>query len=629
MSKPAPRFDHQDPAFVADPYPVLRRLQDEAPVFWSAAMSAWIVTRYDDVRQGLRDPRLSADRIRPFVGTLKSPLKELVLPLAANLQTWAVFNDPPQHTRLRALMNKAFTSRAVEGMRPRIERIVDDLLDLIAAGGAREFDFHKLFAYPLPASVIADMLGVPRADVGKLKQWSDDLAQFVLTSRANPDKYRRAAEGMAEMTEYFSDFIRRRERDGGGDDVTAAMLNARERAERQSDDKLSHDEIVGSALLLLFAGHETTTQLLANGLLALLRHPAQLADLRRNLDDAALVRNAVEELMRYDGPSLSMVRVAGQDFDWHGAAIRKGDRIFLFISGANHDRRAFPRPEALDIRRAEAKNQIGFGFGIHFCLGAPLARLEAEIAFPKILRRFPHLALADPHPPWSELDPDPRHAGDARRRVTRRGATYKASLKGNGFRPRNRGREMTDSKERDAARRGSLLFTLHGIATDLGYLLAGLALCAMGVFYCMEVVVRYFFNAPTRWSLETITFLMLAMTFLALPHAVRAGMHIAVTLLADLYPRHAKRILFVIDLVGLALCGFIAYIAIGENLRQYRQSIETSGNIAIPKWWLSIFISYGFANSALWYIRLLLNGGAPIGPVIGLVPSAPTTGSQP
>jgi cytochrome P450 len=394
---PVPQFDHQDPRFVVDPYPVLRRLQDEAPVFWSEAMSSWVVTRYDDVRQGLRDPRMSADRIRPFVEKLGGPIKELVLPLAANLQLWAVFNDPPQHTRLRALMNKAFTSRAVEALRPRIARIVDELLDEIAAGGAGEFDFHKRFAYPLPASVIADMLGVPRGDVTKLKHWSDDLAQFVLTSRANPDKYRRAAQGMAEMTEYFSDFIRRREREGGGDDVTAAMLAARER-----DDKLSHDEIVASALLLLFAGHETTTQLLANGLLALLRHPDQLADLRRNLDDAALVRNTVEELMRFDGPSLSMVRVAGEAFDWAGEAIGKGDRVFLFISGANHDRRAFLRPEVLDIRRAEAKNQIGFGFGIHFCLGAPLARLEAEIAFPRILKRFPALALADPDPPWSD-----------------------------------------------------------------------------------------------------------------------------------------------------------------------------------------------------------------------------------
>lgn len=188
---------------------------------------------------------------------------------------------------------------------------------------------------------------------------------------------------------------------------------------------------------------------------------------------------------------------------------------------------------------------------------------------------------------------------------------------------------MTETTARAGARPESWPLRWHGIVTDIGYLLAALALVAMGLLYCMEVVVRYFFNAPTRWSLETVTFLMLVMTFLALPHAVRGGMHIAVTLLGDLYPRHAKRILFVINLLGLALCGFVAYVALGENLRQIRQSIETSGNITIPKWWLSVFTTYGFGNSALWYLRLLFNGGTPLRPVIGLVPAGAATGSQP
>ncbi len=390
-------FDHQDPAFVTDPYVGLRRLQDEAPVFWSERMGAWVVTRYDDVRGAFRDPRLSSDRIRPFHAQLASPLKELVLPLCANLELWAVFNDPPQHTRLRALMAKAFTARAVEGLAAAIAALVDELLDAIGRLGSREFDFHREFAYPLPATVIAHMLGVPRADVDKLKRWSDDLAQFVLTSRANPDKYRRAAEGMAEMTDYFDHFIHRRADAGGGDDVTAALLAARER-----DDRLSHEEIVGTALLLLFAGHETTTQMLANGLLALLRAPAQRADLAAQLDDVALVRNAVEEMLRFDGPSLSMVRVAAADFEWRGERVGRGERVFLFQSAANRDPRVFADPDRLDIRRANAGDHLGFGYGIHFCVGAPLARLEGRIAFPRLLRRFPRLALADPEPPWSD-----------------------------------------------------------------------------------------------------------------------------------------------------------------------------------------------------------------------------------
>lgn len=390
-------FDHQDPAFVADPYPVLRRLQDAAPVFRSERMGAWVVTRHADVRAAFRDPRLSSDRIRPFFNQLDGAMRELVLPLCENLSLWAVFNDPPQHTRLRALMSKAFTSRAVEGLRPRIAALVDDLLDEIAAKGPREFDYHREFAYPLPATVIADLLGVPRADVEKLKKWSDDLAQFVLTSRANPEKYRRAAAGMAEMTDYFDHFIRRRAAEGGGADVTAALLAARER-----DDRLSHDEIVATALLLLFAGHETTTQLLANGLYWLLRDPGALAELRANLEDAKLVENAVEEMLRFDGPSLSMVRVAAVDFDWHGARIGKGERVFLFMSGANRDPRVFAGPDRLDLRRVNAGDHLTFGYGPHFCTGAPLARLEAQIAFPRVLRRFPDLALADANPPWSD-----------------------------------------------------------------------------------------------------------------------------------------------------------------------------------------------------------------------------------
>jgi C4-dicarboxylate transporter, DctQ subunit len=164
------------------------------------------------------------------------------------------------------------------------------------------------------------------------------------------------------------------------------------------------------------------------------------------------------------------------------------------------------------------------------------------------------------------------------------------------------------------------LLRLHGLVTDLGYLAAALGLASMGALYCMEVVFRYFLNAPTRWSLELITYLMLIVTFLAVPHAVRGGMHIAVTLLADLYPKHARRILSAMNGIGAILCGFIAYISLLENIAQYQGSIETIGNIPIPKWWLSIFITYGFFNSALWYLRLLFHRSAPIAPELKLLP---------
>jgi C4-dicarboxylate transporter DctQ subunit len=164
------------------------------------------------------------------------------------------------------------------------------------------------------------------------------------------------------------------------------------------------------------------------------------------------------------------------------------------------------------------------------------------------------------------------------------------------------------------------LLRLHGLVTDIGYLAAAVGLCGMGFLYCMEVVFRYFLNSPTRWSLEAITGLMLVVTFLAIPHAVRAGMHIAVTLLADLYPRHARRILFVMNAIGVVLCGFIGAISLMENVAQLQGSIETIGNIPFPKWWLSSFITYGFFNSALWYLRLLFRGNEPIGPELKILP---------
>lgn len=186
---------------------------------------------------------------------------------------------------------------------------------------------------------------------------------------------------------------------------------------------------------------------------------------------------------------------------------------------------------------------------------------------------------------------------------------------------------MTVLHPTEAAHNEPLALRLHGLLTDIGYLLAGLCLAGMGVLYCMEVVLRYFMNRPTSWSLETVSFLMLLMTFLAVPHAVRAGMHIAVSLLADLYPNQVRRLAFIMNSIGLMVCAFIAYVSLQENFAQYTGFIETNGNLVIPKWWLTAFITYGFANSALWYLRLLCNGGQPIGPVLAIV-RAPDTGAQ-
>ena len=386
-------FDPMQRAIIDDPFPALRELCEHDPVHWSPQLGGWVLTRYETIRTALRDPRFSADRIRPFIDHLPARERALLEGLGRNLSLWAVFNDPPAHTRLRGLMNKAFTSRAVSSLRPRVRAIVDGLLDKVAARG--EMDVIRDFAYPLPATVIADMLGVPRPDVELLKQWSDELNAFVGGARATPDKYRIAARGIAEMTDYFSRFlVERRKRPG--EDVTSALIAAEDRGEA-----LSAEELVACCVLLLFAGHETTTHLMGNGLLALLRHPDQLADFRAHLDDPELAASAVEEMLRYDGPSLSQVRVMAEDAELEGKRLRQGERVFLMLAAANRDPRVFADPDRFDIRRSDNRH-LTFGFGIHFCLGAPLARMEGQVAFPALLRRFAAIELRDANPRWSD-----------------------------------------------------------------------------------------------------------------------------------------------------------------------------------------------------------------------------------
>lgn len=382
-------FDARDAAVIADPYPALRRLREQDPVHWSDRLGGWMLTRYDDIRRSLREPRLSSDRMRPFFSHMPEQTQAELRHLGDHMALWAVFNDPPDHTRLRGLMNKAFTSSAVAALRPRVAAIVEELVDGLLADG--EADFIRRFAYPLPAGVIAAMLGVPREDVDLLKHWSDDLGSFVLTSRLSPDKYTRADAAIREMNAYFGDLVEAR-RKRPGDDVASAMVAAEERG-----DFLNRDELVAACVLLLFAGHETTTHLLGNGLLALLRHPDQLQRLRR---DQKLATVAVEEMLRWDGPSLAQVRVTTGEYELGGKVMKKGDRVFQMLAAANRDPDAFTRPDDFDIGRTDNRH-LTFGFGIHFCLGAPLARLEGQVAFPILLRRLKDIALAGA-PDWSD-----------------------------------------------------------------------------------------------------------------------------------------------------------------------------------------------------------------------------------
>ena len=384
-------YDPRRPEIMADPYPAFAEMRERTPVWWSPVLRGWVLTRYRDVRAALFDTRLSADRITPFMESLPPARRVALSGLERILTRWAVFVDPPAHTRLRGLMNKAFTPRAIERLQPRIAAIVERLIDAVAPRG--RMDLIADFAYPLPATVIAGMLGVPEADVERFKDWSDNLAAFVGGAQATPTKYERAAYGLAEMDAYFRSIVRDRRQAPPQDDVIGGLIAAEEDGRA-----LSEDELVATAVLILFAGHETTANLIGNGMLALLKHPVELERLRAHPD---LGESAVEELLRYDSPAASVTRVAKQAVEFGGRRIAAGDRLFLMINAAHRDPEQFPDADRLDLGRADNRH-IAFGYGPHYCIGAPLARLEGRIAFERLLARLAEITLEPGALEWSD-----------------------------------------------------------------------------------------------------------------------------------------------------------------------------------------------------------------------------------
>jgi hypothetical protein len=389
-------FDLGNPATNANPFPEFARLRAEDPVHWSPAMKAWIVTRYADVKQvALNNKQISADRLTPFFKNNAEYQRGTIESLVRYLNHWMVFRDPPDHTRLRRLFTKAFTPTAVENLRPNIEDIVAHLIDGMQAKARRgeAVDFIADFAYPLPASVIMDLLGVPRSDLERVKVWSDDIALFIGTAQVAGNKYLRAEAGARAMSGYFRELVEARQAEPRGDIISQLVLA------RDDRDALSTDEIIGTCILLLFAGHETTTNLIGNGFLYSMRHREQWERLKA---DASLADRAVEEYLRYDGPSGALARIAAADLELGGKEIRAGQRVFAFANSANRDPEAFEDAERFDIGRP-ANPHMTFGHGIHFCLGAPLARLEARIASLRLCERLPDIRLRDAgEPEWHD-----------------------------------------------------------------------------------------------------------------------------------------------------------------------------------------------------------------------------------
>jgi len=377
------------PHALDDPYSCFAVLRAEDPVHWSDAHKAWLLTRYDDVVAGFFDPRLSSDRVGPVLKRMESEGQREQRRVLELMAKWMVTTDPPAHTRLRKFANHAFQPRQIAGMETHIRELVTRLLDAFIEEGRDRLIEH--FAYPLPATVIADMMGVPPEDSDRFRAWSAELAlvAFGAGGQARDDRHARAAQGLEEMLAYFDGLIEHA-RVAPGNDMISRLL------EDEEDEEFTDDEIKAMCALLLFAGHETTTNLIANGVLALLEHRDQLDRLRRRRD---LIGRGVEELLRFTGPIKVLHRTVVEDFELHGRRISRGERVFLLPAAANRDPERFPEPDRLDLPR-RPNHHVAFGKGVHTCIGANLARIEARAAISEIVLRLPGLRLADEELEW-------------------------------------------------------------------------------------------------------------------------------------------------------------------------------------------------------------------------------------
>ena len=407
----------QQPEIRRDPYPFYKKLREQDPVHWDEEMGFWVFTRFDDIASLYTDDRFSrAQGLMRGFERLSKENRQIAQPVYHSFSKTVFYADPPYHTHLRGLMNHAFTPRRVEQLRPYVQHIVDELLE--AGQTIGEMDVIHDLAYPLPVMVIAELLGLPASDRARFKQWSDDLFAILGTVRQKPQHLlERAAQSLAEMTGYVKSLSQKR-REDPQDDLLSALLMATEtdpppdlhhqgispHAMREAVhgqealSTLTEEELVANINILLSTGHETTTHLIGNGLLALLKNPDQ----KRKLDERPeLLSSVIEETMRYDNPVQITYRSALEDAKIHGKTIHAGDLVNTIIGSANRDPNRFIDPDRFDLTRSEGRH-LGFGLGIHFCIGAPLVRLEAEVAFETILRRFPDLKLATDDLQWQE-----------------------------------------------------------------------------------------------------------------------------------------------------------------------------------------------------------------------------------
>jgi len=386
----APAYSEFCEGRLADPYPLLAWLRSNDPVHWSPTLGSWILTRYDDVVEGLLDRRFANDRIAASMDVLPPDVRETCAPLGVHVSNWLGYTDPPKHTRLRALLRTTFTPARAQAMEPRIRELTDALLDEVCE--ADEPDLAGGLAFPLPARVICEILGIPLPRAEAFHRWSDDMGGF--TGNIGPTLVEIAPRAMAsyvELEEFIAEMVAERRRHPK-DDLIAHLASA------EAEGGLSRTELTGLSVFSLMAGHETTSGLISSALAIVLSDESLRAAL--SVDPSCYPR-AIEEILRLEAPIQFSPRLVAEDLEKRGRMLRKGDVVMLHLGAANRDPERFSDPDRLDLDRPNNRH-LSFAWGPHFCLGAPLARTEATIALSRVLERFPDVRLIDPEPAWRE-----------------------------------------------------------------------------------------------------------------------------------------------------------------------------------------------------------------------------------
>jgi len=382
------QIDLFHPDHYADPYPTYARMRQEHPAYWDDRAQRWFITRYADVAALTGHPGISAARI-PSAARLEAMGLGVMEPVYAFIRRQMNFIDTPDHARIRGLVHKAFTPAAIAALRAHIQEICESVLDAAGSGGS--MDLMKDFAYPLPAIVIAEMLGVPPEDRDQFKQWSADFAEIVGNPIRPMERLLEIKKSVLELIDYLRGIVTRLHADPA-DNIMSTLVR------EQSEDMLTEDELLANAVFLLAAGHETTTNLIANGILSLLRAPAELERLRA---EPSLLPSAVEEILRFESPLQITGRIAKEDIEIGGATIARGQLIALVLGSANRDPACFDDPDRLDIGRRDNKH-LAFSQGAHYCTGATLARIEGQIAIGSALRRLRGMKLREGRVDWHQ-----------------------------------------------------------------------------------------------------------------------------------------------------------------------------------------------------------------------------------